>query len=391
MPLKSTVTYCRIDDSLAAGEAAMKAVIEQMEGEAPDFLLLFATVGHDLKKLIQGIHSIAGDTPLCGCSGAGSITNLGCDEGTHSFALMGLKSEQVHFHPFIVPGLSDNPEEVGQKIAKKINSAGITEADKKLLFLFPDGLTINADKLFQGINSVLDYSIDFVGGTASNDFHFSKTYQFCDQEILTDAVSGVLVVGEFHYVIGISHGCKAIGNYRTITKAQDNIVYEMDEQPALELLKSFIGESRFSDIVQVNLLGLGQPLEENSNSEDLLARAIMGFDEEQGSIQLGAQLPVGSVVRFTRRDKAKVKRSTQTVAKQVIANLQSPKDATYFYFNCVGRGSYLFGDSDVDIQSLLEILGEDKNLIGFFTLGEVAPTKGENYFHNYTGVIVGVQ
>ena len=51
MSLKSAVSYCRIDDSLAAGTAAIKEVINKMEGDKPDFLLLFATVGHDLEKL----------------------------------------------------------------------------------------------------------------------------------------------------------------------------------------------------------------------------------------------------------------------------------------------------------------------------------------------------
>lgn len=245
MSLKSAVSYCKIDNSLAAGEAAMKEVINQMEGQKPDFLLLFATVGHDIKRLIQGIYTIAGNIPLSGCSGAGSITNLGCDEANYSFALMGLKSEQMQFHPFIVPGLADEAEAVGEKIGSQLSLLNLPASDQKLLLLFPDGLTVNTDKLFQGINSKLGAHLDFVGGTASNDFHCTKTYQFCNQEILNNAVSGVLITGKFDYVIGISHGCKPIGNYRTITKAQDNIIYEIDQQPALNLLKSFIGEERF--------------------------------------------------------------------------------------------------------------------------------------------------
>jgi hypothetical protein len=391
MSLKSAVAYCRLDDSFAAGEAAIGAVIEKLGGHSPDFLLLFTTVGHDIARLIQGIRSISGETPICGCSGAGTITNLGCDEATHSLALIGLQSESIHFHPFIVSGLSDNAEKVGKQIGEKLDSLGLTEADKKLLFLFPDGLTIDADKLFKGIKTIVSYPIDFVGGTASSDFPFTKTYQFYNQEILSDSISGVLMSGDFDYIIGISHGCKPIGNYRTVTKAQDNVIYEIDHQPALDLLKSFIGKNRFSDIIQASLLGIGQSFEKEGYSEDIIARAIMGFDEEQGSLQLGAQIPTGSVVRFTRRDTTKVKGWTQTTARQVMADLQPDVETAYFYFNCLGRGSYLFGDSDVDIQSLLDVLGQSGDLIGFFTLGEIAPIKGENYFHNYTGVLVGIQ
>jgi hypothetical protein len=304
---------------------------------------------------------------------------------------MGLHSKQINFHPFIVSGLSDSSEKVGKKIGEKIASIATDEAENKLLFLFPDGLNINADKLFKGIQQVVSYPLDFVGGTASNDFHLSETYQFCNKEILSDAVSCVLMSGKFDYEIGVSHGCKPIGNYRTITKCQDNIIYEIDHQPALALLKFFIGENRFSDILQVNLLGLGQYYEGRGYSEDIIARAITGFDEEQNSIKLGTQIPVGSVVRFTRKDKNKVKQSTKTTVEQVVNNIQYPDEAAYFYFNCVGRGSYLFGDSDIDVQTILEVLGESKNLIGFFTLGEIAPVAGENYFHNYTGILVGIR
>jgi hypothetical protein len=38
----------------------------------------------------------------------------------------------------------------------------------------------------------------------------------------------------------------------------------------------------------------------------------------------------------------------------------------------------------------MEVL-EDKDIIGFYTFGEFAPVKGNNYFHNYTGVLVGIE
>ncbi|HLO51014.1 MAG TPA: FIST N-terminal domain-containing protein [Kamptonema sp.] len=391
MAIKKAVAYSRVDDSWEAGKSAIAEVIKKL-GAQPDFLFLFATVGHDMSKIFQGIESIASNIPLCGCSGLGSITNLGCDEATHSLTMMGLLGENVCFHPFIVPGLSADCEKVGREIGNKIKLLGLSPADKQLLFLFPDGLTINSDGLFKGIESMVGYHIDFVGGSAGNDYHFSQTYQFCDREVLSDAVAGVLITGDFNYSIGVSHGSKPLGNLRTVTKAQDNIIYEIDNEPALELLTSLVGEERLSDFGQaLNLLGLGQSFEEKGYDEDMINRAIIGIDKEQESIKLGVPMPVGSIFRMTRRNEAKVKQGTQSMAHKVMANMQYPQEATYFYFNCAGRGSYLFGEPEPDVNNLVEVLGNDKDMIGFFTFGEIAPVMGENYFHNFTGIFVGIE
>lgn len=390
MAITKAVAYCRIDDSFAAGKAAIEAVMQKLDGQSPDFLLLFTTVGHDIEKVLKGIQAVAPDIPLCGCSGSGTITNLGCDEATHSVALMGLQSNQVRFHPFLVSGLSTNALEVGKQIGETIQSLGLSEAERKLLFLFPDGITVKADDLFNGIKSVVTYDIDFAGGTAGNDYSYSKTYQFCNQEILSDAVSGVLISGDFEYVIGVSHGCKPIGNYKTVTKVQDNVIYEIDGKPALELLKSSLGTDLSSDIWKANLLGLGQSFEGKNYSEDIIIRGFLGFDEENGGIKIGAQMPVGALIRFTRRDKVKVKKGTKIIAEKVIEQIKT-KNAAYFYFNCMSRGSYLFDESNADVDVVQEVLGADSDLIGFFAFGEIAPVSGTNYFHNHTGVLVALQ
>ena len=158
------------------------------------------------------------------------------------------------------------------------------------------------------------------------------------------------------------------------------------------MLRHFVGEERFLDFSQVNnLIGLGQSFEGKSYSENIIIRAVTGIDQEQGSIQIGSQMPVGTRIRLTHRDKLKVRKGTQAIAQQLLEAMHSPEEAVYFYFNCDGRGSYLFGEPDPDVNSLLEILGNNKEVIGFFSFGEIAPVAEENYFHNYTGVLVGIE
>jgi hypothetical protein len=390
MPLTKAVSYCLIEDSFEAGKLAMEEVKEKLHGEIPDFLFLFTTIGHDTKEVIKGIYSAGSSIPLCGCTGSGVITSSGCDEASRSVGLMGIKSKTVKFTPFIFTGLSKDVEKPGRQIGNKIKSLDLPKEDKKLLILLPDGLFLSSGPFLPAIKDELGYHIDCVGGTAGNDYHItSLTYQFCNNEVYHDSVAGVIVSGDFNYDIEVSHGSKPIGLPKTITKASENIVYEIDNEPVLEFLKKYWGERRFSNFGQnLNLFGFGQLFQGKGYSQDIIIRAILGFEEN--GIRLKTPLPVGTQIYMTRRDRDMVKEGTQYMTEKLLSSLKKPDECAYFYFNCSGRASHLYGETEPDVNNLLEILG-DKDMIGFFTFGEYAPVGGENYFHNYTGVILGIE
>ncbi|MEM9541241.1 MAG: FIST N-terminal domain-containing protein [Cyanobacteria bacterium P01_E01_bin.42] len=395
--LTKAVAYSQIENSLEAGKSCALSIREKFGECAIDCLFLFATIGYDFKQLLSGIREILPDTSLCGCSGAGSITNLGCDESLHSVGLMGLGSDRIQFSPFMIPNLGDNPQKAGEKVGQFVRDRQIEPTEDKLLFLFPDGFTMYADALYKGIETQLDAPVDMVGGTAGNDYSNEDTYQFCNDRVLKDAVAGVLLTGQFNYKIRVSHGSKPLGNHKTVTRSQGNIIYEIDEKPALEHLRDVFGEEQFalftSDMsaIGLNLIGLGVPFEGKDYSENILVRAILRTDPAEKSLIVGTEMPVGSVFRMTRRDRNQVLEATRNMVEEVVEGLQSPDDAAYFYFNCVGRGEHLFGEPEPDVNEALETLDDDRDAIGFFSFGEIAPVMGEQQFHNYTGVFVGIE
>ena len=390
--MRSAVHYSHDTDSYLAGQQAVCAILRKLRGSRPDLLLLFSSVGHNLVRILQGISSIAGDVPLCGCTGSGIISGQGSDEATHSLALMGVAGNSLSIAPFIFPGLSKDPEAVGARIAAHVSRKRRNSAETVLLLLFADGLTINADGLYRGLQGALPEHIDIVGGTAGNDFQQVATYQFCNGEVITDGACGVLLQGDFRYRIGVTHGSLPVGLFRTITRAKGNMIYEIDAIPALDILEEFIGANRFRDFGQtLNLFELGEEFPGQGYSENILNRAIIGVDEAGGGIRLAVEIPEGAKVRITRRDKGLVLQRTREMAETMLRQLQDPANATYLYFNCSGRGSYLFGDSEQDVDALRGILPQSSRMIGFFTFGEFAPINNCNYFHNYTGVLVGIE
>lgn len=390
--MQTAVCYSQITESFVAGETAARTVIERLDSNKPDFLFLFTSVGHDIPEVIRGILSHCPDVPLCGCSGSGIITNEGCDELTQSLALMAIRSKRLNFHPFIFPCLEKEPEQVGAAIANFLKPALTSQSEKQLLFLFADGLTVNVNAMSRGLETGLDNHLDIVGGTAGNDFQGQNTYQFCNDVVQRDSAAGVLITGDFKYQIGITHGSRPLGLFRTITRADKNVILEIDNMPAIDLLTEFIGDERVKDFGHIlNLFELGEQFEGRGYDEDILNRAIIGVDRERGGIRLAVEIDEGTKVRITRRDMNLVLERTAQMTRELLGKMEKPDEATYFYFNCSGRGSYLFGEPEPDVDVLRKELYLHQPMIGFFTFGEYAPVQGINCFHNYTGILVGLE
>lgn len=390
--MQTAVCYSQITESFPAGENAARTVVAELDGRGPDFLFLFTSVGHDIPEVIRGIQAICPEIPLCGCSGSGIISHEGCDEATHSLVLMAIVSTRMRFHPFIFPNLAQEPEKIGSEIATTLRPILAGTAENRLLFLFTDGMTVNVNALFRGLEGSLEKHLDIVGGSAGNDFQGRNTYQFGNGLVLSDAVAGVLVSGDFSYHIGVTHGSKPIGLFRTITRAEKNLILEIDGQPALDLLSSFIGEERVRDFGHIlNLFELGEQFHDRGYDEDIINRAIIGLDRDRGGIRLAVEIAEGTKIRITRRDMNLVLERTTQMARELLGSMCYPDQAAYFYFNCSGRGSYLFGEPEPDVDVLRGELGEGRKMIGFFTFGEYAPVRGRNYFHNYTGIFVGIE
>ncbi len=392
--LQTAIYYSLISDSLAAGENAAISVLEQLENHDPDFIFLFTSVGHDIPEVIKGIKLYLPDVPLCGCTGAGTITNEGCDEMTHSLSLMAIRTDRISFYPFMCSNISEKQESSGREIAELLNPVVAESAkhNEQLLILFTEGLTVNVDALYRGLENSLSGYLDIVGGTAGNDFQGEKTYQFYNDIVFTNGASGVLLTGDFNYTVGVTHGSKPFGLFRTITKAEKNIILEIDNLPALDLLKEYIGVERVEDFGQVlNLFELGEQFEDKGYDESIINRAIVGVERDRGGIRLAVEIPEGAQVRITRRDMGLVLERTRQMTADLVQKMKDPDNGAFFYFNCSGRGSYLFGEPEPDVNVLRDTLGQHRKMIGFFTFGEFAPIQQKNYFHNYTGVLVGLE
>ena len=111
---------------------------------------------------------------------------------------------------------------------------------------------------------------------------FGKTFTIANGELATHEIVGVGLYGsDLKIGFGSRGGWDSFGMERLVTKAVDNVLYELDGQPALELYKSFLGD-KASELPGSGLLF---PLSMRSEDNDQpVVRTILGISEEDQSL-----------------------------------------------------------------------------------------------------------
>jgi hypothetical protein len=158
-----------------------------------------------------------------------------------------ISSDELQWTNGIATGLGADSRAVGQQVAQNLQADLLSSAMG--LFVFPDGLTINFDHVLAGLETYLlaDRFLPLWGGAAGDNFAWRQTYQYCDDEVVSDGVAYALLSGEAQAAWAISHGCIPIGSERIVTRCQGNVIQEIDGKPVLEVIKEYLPDGALAD------------------------------------------------------------------------------------------------------------------------------------------------
>ncbi len=267
----------------------------------------------------------------------------------------------------------------GQKIATELQ-----EDDLKAIFLLSDGLNVNGSQLTAGIASKIPKDIVVTGGLAGDDDRFEKSWVIVDGEMRDSFITGVGLYGED---IHVSHGSKGgwdiLGIERLVTKAKDNILYELDSQPALEIYKSYLGEQA-SKLPASGLLFPLQ-LKANSDSTESKVRTILAVNEEEQSITFAGDVPEGSYVTLMKANFDRLIDGATNAAKNISLGSYKDEDILSIAISCIGRKLVLKQRVEEELEATLEVLPPKTKQIGFYSYGEISPlASGVCDLHNQT-------
>lgn len=375
----------------AAQEAAQKAILAVGK---PDFIFLFTSLGYEPEKLLQAVRQATGNCPLVGCSGQGVIVQGEADESSFSVAILAIKSDELHFSNHLVLRQAGAEtlsfEEVGQTLGHKLQAEKLTEAIA--LFLFTDGLTLNFDRLAAGLQSVLqtENPLPILGGAAGSDLEMQVTYQFCDDRVVSDGTVVALMSGKAQIAWAVNHGCVPIGTEYKITRAEGNLIYELDHKPVFEVLRQYFSDEEIDrwDRTMVSFcFGM-----KSQGEEEFTIRYLPRKDQEAGAVMLQTEVTEGTGIWVMRRDQELIYQGAEHLAESLKAKLNGQVPKFIMQFDCYGRGKSISTEQQKHqlLHRLQQNIGADLPWIGFYSHGEIAPIGQQNTFHNYTLVLTAI-
>lgn len=379
-----------------AGRLAAQQALERAGIDKPDFVILFGSIGYRQESLLQAVRAATARAPLSGCSVEGVIVPGAVHETNFAATVCVVKSDEISFRNAAATGMSRDADAVGREVGKALDLANAP--DPLLLVTLADGLTLNFDGILRGLmqGCPSQNHIPMVGGTASDDWSFHQTFQYCDDKVLSDAVVGTLVSGHAQVVTAARHGCVPIGEELTITKSDGNRIVEIDGRRALDVIDEYLTvEERGRDWKKTNVylaIGVKAP-EHMKHYDDYLIRFMPMRDESGGGMYVPTELAPGTRFFMTRRDHSKIESGNQRLAEEVRAGLGGKMPRFLLQIECIGRGQVIFEDTEK--QGLLRgvqdgIAPNARHWFGGYTYGEFAPVGGVNCFHNYSLVMTAI-
>ena len=383
--------------NIAGREAAQQALTNAGISTKPDFVFMFASVGYDQHSLLRAVRQATGEASLSGCSAEGTINGDNADESNFSVVITAISSDELQWTNGLASGLETDPRAVGQRVAQELQPH--LSADTIGLFVFPDGLTNNLEPFFAGLEGDLlsERFLPLWGGGAGNNFNFGeRTYQYCDDEVVSDGVSYALLSGKAQASWAISHSLIPIGGARTVTRSQGNVIYEIDGKPAVEVLEEYLPEHALVDerdwMRYAVSLALCFRAPSYMKDEEYVVRGVPQLNLTDGSITVQTEVQEGTSVWFSSRDKEKLVTGFDRMAAQIKQQLEGEKPKLVLQFECATRGKMMLRE-----QEKLQLhrrfrhsVGPDAPWVGFYTIGEIGPVEEHNDRHLYTSVVLAL-
>ncbi|MBU0800627.1 MAG: FIST C-terminal domain-containing protein, partial [Alphaproteobacteria bacterium] len=216
---------------------------------------------------------------------------------------------------------------------------------------------------------------------------FSETWTILDDKMANNMVVAFGVYGKDVVIRnGSRGGWKPFGPLRRVTRAQENILYELDGKPALDLYKEYLGD-KVADLPSSGLLYPFAIMRPDGNSVGLI-RTILNINEDENSLILAGDLEVGQLVCLMHGNTDDLTTAAGVAATRSMADEEADDGAAAICVSCVGRKILMGNDTEEELECVRDILGT-RSLAGFYSYGEIALSEdtAEAELHNQTMTI----
>lgn len=263
----------------------------------------------------------------------------------------------------------------------------LVDASLRHVLILSDGLAVNGSELARGFSEVLPEGITITGGLAGDGTRFNTTYVMAQGQAQTGMIAAIGFYGEtLRAKSGCFAGWEEFGPERIITRSDANVLYTIDEKPALELYKSYLGEFA----ADLPGSGLRFPMSVRADTESTpLIRTLLAVDETSQSLTFAGDVPEGHLCRLLKTNMDLLIEHAGLAAES--SKIEQNGEFLVVAVSCVGRRLVLGQLCEEELEIIRETLGDKAVITGFYSYGELSE-KGESRctLHNQTMTLVSI-
>lgn len=244
------------------------------------------------------------------------------------------------------------------------------------------GLTINVDALLAGMFAVAP-DLPIFGGLASSDRFVMTPPVFSAVGIYEQGVNVLFFDNDSVDLRGVAiSGWKPIGTPKRITRAEGNVVFEIENEPAADFYNRYfkVKPGEFDEILEVSEYPLLLARDDGSQ----VMRTAIQVDEGRRAVHFGGSIPQGAWVRFCSPNIVEtIKHTVEQLQSFRAGTLEMPRSGdpidlssvdAIILFDCAIRSRSFGSYMRKELQVIHELW--DVPLVGFSSWGEIGNMPG---------------
>lgn len=352
----------------------------------PQLVFVFGGVSFfQMPTLFSQLRDACPNAILLGCSTAGEVTGNGVLDGSLVITATRFKHVTTQVATTRLTAMEDS-HTAGQHLAAALPADGL-----RAVFVLGPGVAINGSGLVDGLSSLLPPDVVITGGLAGDGGAFTQTWVLGPTGIASDQI---VAVGFYGKTLNFSHGSfggwESFGPARQVTRSIDNVLYELDGRPALEVYKRYLGDYA-KDLPASGLLFPFAMLGADHDAIGLI-RTILGVNEADGSLTLAGNIDPNGYLQLMHASTDRLLDGAEAAAEAALAMQRNPGKGMAILVSCVGRKLVMGERVDEEIEAVAEIFGTKIPLTGFYSYGEISPFMplGTCKLHNQTMTITWI-
>ncbi|HKC13617.1 MAG TPA: FIST C-terminal domain-containing protein, partial [Vicinamibacteria bacterium] len=256
--------------------------------------------------------------------------------------------------------------------------------------LLVDGLNGAGEGLVDAVLSATRRFQQVVGGAAGDDGAFRATHVGAGLEATADAAAALHVFSPKPWGVGVDHGLRPTTGKMVVTKAEKNVVHQIDGRPAFEIYREHAAKRGVTLLPESagNFL-IGNELGIYFFDRLHRARAPLSVGPD-GSLTCAGEIPQGVSVCILDGEPDAMVAAASRAAQEARKHLEGGEPAAVLLFDCVCRGMILDGQFGREIDAVRAAF-PGVPVAGFLTYGEIARFKGRmDGWHNTTAVVTAI-